>query len=96
LVEAPGFLDRVREVGDRLERELCDLPFTVRRRGLFMGFAFDDPTGGMAATVTMIEHGVFAIYAGNDPSVLQFLPPLVLTDEECDELVARVRTAFGA
>jgi acetylornithine aminotransferase/putrescine aminotransferase len=59
-----------------------------------MGFAFDDPMGGLAATKTMIEHGVFAIYAGNDPSVLQFLPPLVLTDDECDELVARVRRAF--
>jgi 4-aminobutyrate aminotransferase-like enzyme len=44
----------------------------------------------------MIEHGVFAIYAGNDPSVLQFLPPLVLTDDECDELVARVRRGFRA
>lgn len=96
VVEAPGFLERVRTLGERLERELSDLPFTIRRRGLFMGFAFDDPMGGMAATKTMIEHGVFAIYAGNDPSVLQFLPPLVLTDDECEELVARVRRGFGA
>jgi putrescine aminotransferase len=96
VVEAPGFLERVRELGTRLERELSGLPFTIRRRGMFMGLAFDDPMGGLAATKTMIEHGVFAIYAGNDPSVLQFLPPLVLTDEECDELVARVRRAFRA
>ncbi len=94
VVEAPGFLERVREVGARLEQELSGLPFTVRRRGMFMGLAFDDPMGGMAATKTMIDHGVFAIYAGNDPSVLQFLPPLVITDEECDELVSRVRGAF--
>lgn len=94
VVEAPGFLERVREVGERLERQLADLPFTMRRRGMFMGLAFDDPMGGLAATKSMIEHGVFAVYAGNDLSVLQFLPPLVLTDEECDELVRRVRGAF--
>ena len=96
LVEAPGFLARVRELGDRLGAELADLPFEIRRKGMFMGFAFDDPGGGLVATKAMIEHGVFAIYAGNDPSVLQFLPPLVLTDDECDQLVARVRAALGA
>lgn len=96
VVEAPGFLERVRELGVRLERELSGLPFGIRRRGLFMGLTFEDPVGGLTATKAMIEHGVFAIYAGNDPSVLQFLPPLVLTDDECDELVRRVRAAFGA
>jgi acetylornithine/succinyldiaminopimelate/putrescine aminotransferase len=95
VVEAPGFLDRVQELGARLEAELADLPFSIRRRGMFMGLVFDDPMGGLAATKAMIENGVFAIYAGNDLSVLQFLPPLVLTDAECDELVARVRGAFG-
>ncbi|MEZ5143720.1 MAG: aminotransferase class III-fold pyridoxal phosphate-dependent enzyme [Acidimicrobiales bacterium] len=95
LIEAPGFLERVGELGDRLEAELADLPFTLRRRGLFMGLKTDDPGGGLAATKAVIEQGVFAIYANNDPSVLQFLPPLVLTDEECDELVRRVRKAFG-
>ncbi len=95
VVGAPGFLERVRELGDRLAAELADLPFTIRRKGMFMGLAFEDPAGGMLATKAMIEHGVFAIYAGNDPSVLQFLPPLVLSDAECTELVARVRGALG-
>lgn len=94
-IEAPGFLERVRTLGDRLADELGDLPFALRRRGLFMGFKFDDPGGGLVATKAMIEHGVFAIYANNDPSVLQFLPPLVLTDAECDDLVARTRAALG-
>ena len=94
-IEAPGFLDRVHALGDRLADELGDLPFTLRRRGLFMGFKFEDPGGGLVATKAMIEQGVFAIYANNDPSVLQFLPPLVLTDDECDDLVARTRAALG-
>jgi putrescine aminotransferase len=103
-VEAPGFLGRVREVGERLEADLSDLseetgrsslPFTVRRRGMFMGLKFDDPAGGLVATRAMIEHGVFAIFANNDPSVLQFLPPLVVSDDEVGDLVDRVRRALG-
>jgi putrescine aminotransferase len=94
-IEAAGFLERVEALGRRFESELADLPFTVRRRGLFMGFKFDDPGGGLTATRAMIDNGVFAIYANNDPSVLQFLPPLVLSDQECDDLIARARAALG-
>lgn len=96
VVEAPGFLERVGALGDRLEAGFDGLPFEVRRRGLFMGLRFAEPDGGLTATRTMIEHGVFAIFANNDPSVLQFLPPLVMSDTETDELIGTVRSAFGA
>lgn len=95
-IEAPGFLERVARLGERFEEELSDLPFELRRRGLFMGCRFDDPSGGITATAAMLEQGVFAIYANNDLSVLQFLPPLTLTDAECDELVELVRAALGS
>ena len=95
VVEAPGFLDRVLAVGERLEAGLEGLPLTVRRRGLFAGLAFDDPGGGLTATRAVIEQGVFAIYANNDPSVLQLLPPLVIGDDELDDLLARLRRALG-
>ncbi len=94
-VEEPGFLARVNELGARFEAELAGLPFRLRRRGMFMGFKFEQPGGGLMATKAMIEHGVFAIYANNDPSVLQFLPPLILTDDEVTEIVGRVRRALG-
>ncbi len=95
VIERPGFLDRVVAVGERIERELTGLPFTIRRRGMFMGLAFDDEGGGLVATKQVIERGVFAIFANNDPSVLQFLPPLVITDPELDDLLARMREALG-
>ena len=95
-IEAPGFLARVVELGERFAADLADLPFTLRRRGLFMGFKFDDPGGGLSATQAMIREGVFAIYANNDPSVLQFLPPLVLDDDDYSDLLARTRLALRA
>jgi acetylornithine/succinyldiaminopimelate/putrescine aminotransferase len=54
---------------------------------MFMGLRFDDPAGGLIATQAMIRAGVFAIFANNDPSVLQFLPPLTITDDEVDWLI---------
>lgn len=96
VVEAPGFLERVRALGERFEAGFAGLPFELRRRGLFMGFRFAEPDGGLNATRTMIENGVFAIFANNDPSVLQFLPPLVMTEIEADDLIGTVRSAFGA
>lgn len=95
VIERPGFLDRVAAVGERIERELAGMPFTVRRRGMFMGLAFDEEGGGLQATKQVIDQGVFAIFANNDPSVLQFLPPLVIADDELDDLLTRVRGALG-
>ncbi len=96
VVETPGFLEQVRSLGERFEEGFADLPFELRRRGLFMGLRFDEADGGLVATKSMIDSGVFAIFANNDPSVLQFLPPLVISDDEADELIDTVRSAFGA
>ena len=93
LVEAPGFLERVEEVGLRLEKELSVVPCEVRRRGLFMGLEGSSEDAGLLAAKACIDAGVFAIFANNDTSVMQLLPPLVLTDPEVDELAA---TLVGA
>lgn len=96
IVEAAGFLDRVDALGQRFEAELAPgMPFSLRRRGLMMGFKFPVDGAGMAAAKALYDAGVFAAYANNDRSVLQFLPPLVLSDDEASELIARVRKAFG-
>jgi len=91
IVGAPGFDRRVREVGARFEHGFADLPFELRRRGMFMGLKFPNDGDGMTAARDVIGAGVFAVFANNDTSVLQFLPPLVITDAEVDDLVGIVR-----
>ncbi len=95
VIEEPGFLERVSTLGEWFESELAGLPCTLRRRGMFMGLKFDDPYGGVAAAGKLIAAGVFAVFANNDPSVLQFLPPLVISDDEAEELVHMVRGAVA-
>jgi acetylornithine/succinyldiaminopimelate/putrescine aminotransferase len=95
VTEAPGFLERVNAVSDRLSSAFAGLPFELRRRGLMMGFRFDRPDGGMTAAAAACDAGLLCAWANNDPSVLQFLPPLVLTDEQVDDLIGRVRGAFA-
>ena len=95
IIEAPGFLDRVEEVGRRFEAGLAGAPYTLRRRGLFMGLAFAEADAGLVATKQLFDEGVFAVYANNDPRVLQFLPPLTVTDDEADAILAIVRRTLG-
>ncbi|MCZ7528708.1 MAG: aminotransferase class III-fold pyridoxal phosphate-dependent enzyme [Acidimicrobiia bacterium] len=95
VIEEPGFLERVEEVGARLEEAFARLDLQVRRRGLFMGLAFPVEAGGLLAAKACFDAGVFAVWANHDPSVLQFLPPLVLTDAEVDELAGLVVGALS-
>jgi acetylornithine/succinyldiaminopimelate/putrescine aminotransferase len=95
LVQAPGFLDRVEEVGLRLEKELASVQCEVRRRGLFMGLKWPDEGAGILAAKACIDAGVFAVFANNDTSVMQLLPPLTLSDDHVDELAATVVRALS-
>jgi acetylornithine/succinyldiaminopimelate/putrescine aminotransferase len=95
VIEEPGFLARVRALGERFVSGLRGLPFEVRARGMMMGLKLPMDNGGMFATKALMDHGVFAVYANNDTSVCQLLPPLILTDDEADEIIARIRRAFS-
>ncbi len=60
-----------------------------------MGLAFPMERGGQFATKLLLDAGLFPTWANNDKSVLQFMPPLTLTDEQADELIGVVRKAFS-
>lgn len=95
VIEAPGFLPRVAALGERFARGLAGAPFELRRRGMFMGLKFPVEGAGMMGAKLLIDAGVFAVWANNDSSVVQFLPPLICTDAEADQIVAIVRQVFG-
>jgi putrescine aminotransferase len=95
IIESPGFLDRVVELGERFEAGLAGLDLELRRRGMFMGLKLAHDGDALIAARDLIATGVFAVFANNDTSVLQLLPPLIITDDEADEIIAIVRAALG-
>lgn len=94
-VTEPGFLEHVRAMGDHLARgfdELC-----ARHRGVFEGHrglglmhALDTPSSEVCARLMFaaIERGVLAIWANNRQQTLLVMPPLVITRDELDEVLA--------
>jgi acetylornithine aminotransferase len=90
-----GFLAHVRELAALFATELHELPLTLRQRGLLMAFEFGDPGAGLTAALRLAEHGVFAWVGSATASATQFLPPLVLTDDEALEICGLVRKALG-
>lgn len=60
-----------------------------------MGLKLAEEGAGLLAARRLYDEGVFVLFANNDTSVVQFLPPLIATDEEADDIVARVRKALS-
>jgi len=94
-LEAPGFLRRVRGLGERFEKGLSGLGCEVRRRGMFIGLKWPAEGDGLTAARRLFDAGVWVVPAANDTSVTQYLPPLVLTDEQADEIIAATRRGLG-
>lgn len=95
LVEMPGFLDHVIDLEDRFVAGFSGMPFALRHLGLMMALVFPAPDAGMYAMKLLFDAGLFTVYANNDTSVLQLLPPLVSTNDEADEIIGIVRSVFG-
>jgi putrescine aminotransferase len=91
----PGFLQHVVEMAvlfaagfaDLLERHSRAL-LEARQRGLMMGLKLADPHLGPWMTALGFQSGLLAIYANNDPSVIQILPPLIIQEDEARQVLA--------
>jgi acetylornithine/succinyldiaminopimelate/putrescine aminotransferase len=93
-VAAPGFLEHVRAMGDRLAAGLDDLchtyPTVLRgHRGLGLMRALDTPSPEVCWKLMLaaIEHGVLAVWANNRQETLLVMPPLVIAADEIDIVV---------
>ena len=98
---APRFLDRVEGLGSRFERGVEELRrkhprflLGLRRLGLMMGLELKDGSCGPLLTKTAYDHDLLLIWANNDPSVCQFLPPLVIHDDEVDWILEAFMMVF--
>lgn len=96
----PGTLENARAIASYLRIGLEDIssrhPFLVdiHQCGLVIGLKFDAPDGGARMTGALYRHGLWAMFASFDPSVLQFKPGLLVDKAYCDEALQRLEDAL--
>lgn len=102
ILEEEGFLAHVREMagvfGDGF-RELADrhpdVLVEARQRGLMMGLKMAGEFCGPLMTLAGFRHGILTIYANNDTSVSQILPPLVIEEEQARQVLEALDAMLG-
>ena len=94
ILEEPGFLKHVRDMASIFETGFIELKEKhsgvmkgFRQRGLMMGLEMADENLGPLMTRIGFDAGLLAIYANNDPSVVQILPPLIIQEDEVRQVI---------
>jgi predicted acetylornithine/succinylornithine family transaminase len=86
VVTGDGFLDRVRERGERLAAGLRKLGLEPRGLGLMVGFDLSDAPD--VARRLLLEQRLVVHATG--PATIRMLPPLTVSADELDEAVRRL------
>ncbi len=98
LFEEEHIIEHVREVAPYLEEKLDELvrdyAFIEARRGagLMQGLVFDRPVAMVINKA--LENGLILINAGT--SIIRFVPPLVITKENVDEMIGILRRCLDS
>lgn len=95
ILEEPGFLAHVQHMADVfgagfrvLQRKYPQLVVESRQRGLMMGLKLADAQLGPLMSLIGLQFGILTVYANNEPSVNQILPPLIISEAEAQEVLA--------
>jgi acetylornithine/succinyldiaminopimelate/putrescine aminotransferase len=102
ITQRPEVASMVRYISDYIRAGLDDIQalypdfFTgIRQNGVIMGLEFNDPEGAKPVMKHLYANGVWAIFSTLDPSVLQFKPGILMTQELSEDLLRRVEIAIG-
>ena len=93
-VSDPAFLAHVRTLAALFRDGFDGAPFELRQRGLVMAICVPGQPH-WTTWARLREHGVFGMPAAFTKDVVQFKPPLILTEQEAEMIVIAVRKALG-
>jgi acetylornithine/succinyldiaminopimelate/putrescine aminotransferase len=98
---APEFLNHVNQLASRfsegieaLKEKHSGFLMGLRQLGLLMGLELKDKLFGPLLTKTAYDHGLLMVFANNDPSVCQLLPPLVMEMEKVEWVIEQLDKAL--
>jgi acetylornithine/succinyldiaminopimelate/putrescine aminotransferase len=93
-LENSAFLEHIRQMASLFEDGFAglkdkhpDLLVEARQRGLMMGLKLADPNFGPMMTRIGFDAGLLVVYANNDPSALQILPPLIIQEDQVQQVL---------
>jgi acetylornithine/succinyldiaminopimelate/putrescine aminotransferase len=98
---APEFSVHVNQLADHFKTgiarliEKYDLLEELRQVGLFMGLKMKTADCGPLLSLAAYQHDLLMVYANNDKSVAQFLPPLNIDTGQADWVIDRLDRALG-
>ena len=94
VIDEEGLLERARERGAQFVSGLEGLDHVaeIRGRGLMIGVETVGPIARRAMAIARDEHGLLVNATGD--TTLRIVPPLIMSPEEVDEAVARLRAAL--
>ena len=102
ILEEDGFLQHVREMAAVFEKGFRELAgkhpsvlVEARQRGLMMGLKMAGEFCGPLMTLAGFRHGILTIYANNDTSVSQILPPLIIEEEQAGQVLEALDAMLG-
>jgi len=71
----------------RIQAAHSDVLHEARGLGLMLGVEFTDSDIGKLVIGTMVHRGVIAAYTLNNPKVIRFEPPLIITRAQIDQVL---------
>lgn len=102
ITQRPEVASMVRYISDYIRAGLDDIQALypdffsgIRQNGVIMGLEFNDPEGAKPVMKHLYSNGVWAIFSTLDPSVLQFKPGILMTQDLSEDLLRRVEIAIG-
>jgi acetylornithine/succinyldiaminopimelate/putrescine aminotransferase len=102
ILEEPGFLEHIRDMAKLFEFGFADLIgkhpnvlLEARQKGLMMGLKLANENLGPMMTRIGFDAGLLTIYANNDPSVIQILPPLIIQAGEVSQVLGILDSMLG-
>ena len=97
----PQFLDHVNQLALRFKQGIEGLQkkhqgflIGLRQLGLMMGLELEDELSGPILTKAAYDHDLLMIFCNNDPSVCQFLPPLIMELDQVDWIMEQLDHAL--
>jgi acetylornithine/succinyldiaminopimelate/putrescine aminotransferase len=100
---APSFLSSVRKMGKFFQSNVNDLSdkfpalkLKVKGLGLMMGLELKDQGTALFLLKILFDNGIYVVYSGNNPRVLQFLPPLIIDEKTASIIIKRIHKSMKA